>query len=67
MRKRNDIRPNRELIKRRVIDVVGGVKPDYGGEECPGAECAAAEPGYVRGLLDGRIDGSWVVDAGGVG
>jgi hypothetical protein len=67
VRKCNDIRPNRKLIKRRIVDIVGRIKTYDRCEECPGTECARAEPGYMRRLLDWWVHGGWVVDARGVG
>ena len=63
VRKRNDICPNRKLIKRWIIDIIGRIKTYDRCEERPGAECARAKPGYVRRLLDRRVHGGWVVDA----
>jgi hypothetical protein len=67
VRKRNHIRPNRQLVERRLVDVIRRVEADHACEEGPGAKGARRQPGYVRGLLDGRVDGGGVVDARGVG
>lgn len=67
VRKRNYIRPDGELVERRLVDVVSGVEPDHGGEERPRPECAARKPGYVVGFARGRVEGGGVVDTRGVG
>lgn len=67
MRKRNHIRPDSELVERGVIDIVRSVEANHRRQERPGAERTAREPGYVRGLLDGRVGGGGVVHARGVG
>ena len=63
VRKRNDIRPNRELVERGLIDVVRSIEPYNRRQERPGPERPARQPGYVRGLLDRRVDRRWVVQA----
>lgn len=63
MRKRHNIRPDRQLVERRLVDVVRGIEPDHARQERPGSERARREPCYVRGLLDGWVDGGGVVDA----
>lgn len=67
VRKRNGIRPDSELVERRLVDVVRGVEPDYAGEERPGPECARREPGDVVGFACWRVECGWVVDARGIG
>lgn len=67
VRKSNHICPDRQLVERRVVDVVGRVETDYGGQKRPCAKCAARQPGYVRGLFDRRVGAGGVVDARGVG
>lgn len=67
MRKRNHVRPDGQLVERRLVDVIRGVEANHACEEGPGAEGARRQPGYVRGLFDGRVDGGGVVDARGVG
>lgn len=66
MRKSDHIRPDSELVERRLVDVVCSVEPDHAGEESPGAEGARREPGNVCGLLHGRVDRGRVVDTRGV-
>jgi hypothetical protein len=66
MRKCNHVRPDSQLVERRVVNVVRGVEAHCAGEESPGAECAAGQPGYVRGLLERRVAGGGVVEARGV-
>ena len=66
VRKRNGIRPDSELVERRLVDVVRGVEPDYAREERPGPERARREPGDVVGFARWRVECGWVVDARGV-
>lgn len=48
------IRPHGQLVEDRIGNIVGGIEPDHGGEEGPGAEGAGRERGdEVRG---GGID-----------
>lgn len=63
MRKRHDIRPDCQLVEGRLVDVVRGIESDHTRQERPGSERARREPGYVCGLLDGRVDGGGIVDA----
>jgi hypothetical protein len=66
VRKRNGVRPDGELVERRLVDVVRGVEPDYAREERPGPECAAREPCDVVWFARWRVERRWVVDARGV-
>ena len=61
MRQSNEIRPQREQIQVSIIDLVGGVNPDYAREESPRAEHAGAVVCYLGGC------GAALVGAEGVG
>lgn len=67
MRKRNHVRPDGQLVERRLVDVIRRVEANHACEEGPGAKGARRQPGYVPGLFDGRVDGGGVIDARGVG
>lgn len=49
MRKRHAESPQRDLIHRRVVDVVCAVQSYDRAESSPGAEGASAKRGYARG------------------
>lgn len=67
MRKCNGVRPDSELVERRLVDVVGSVEPDYARQKRPRPECAAREPGDMVGFARRGVERCGVVDARGVG
>jgi hypothetical protein len=59
------IAPHRQLVKRRIVDVIGGVEAHHSRQKGPGPERAAGERGYVFWGCGGRVDGCGVVDTRG--